>query len=77
MGPHAMADWPRTDNIEPMDLITILGFGIVTFVVVILIQRFRNNPAEDEESGQGVDQEDDVLRAIRSMKKDRSSQGED
>ena len=58
---------PAGNNVQ-LDLVTILGVGIVAFVAIGLYRHSRGSAVE--ENGRLVDERRDVHRAIKSMRKD-------
>lgn len=55
------------------DFVNVVAFGVLAFVAFLLYRRNRATAADEEEDNLAVDQQRDVLRAIKSMKKDRES----
>ena len=58
----------KGSNVQ-LDLVTFIGFGVVAVAAIVLRRHFRGD-AVVEEDGRLVGQRRDVLRAIKSMRKD-------
>ena len=59
----------QKENNVQFDLVTIIGICVVVCAALVLRRHFRSGPAL-EEDGRLVGQRRDVLRAIKSMRKD-------
>lgn len=51
------------------DFVNLVAFGVLAFAAFLLYRRNRAAAADEEEDNVAVDQQQDVLRAIKSMKK--------
>lgn len=56
------------NNVQ-FDFVTILGFGVLAFGAIFLYRHYRGGAVAEEDSI-AASQRQDVLRAIKSMRKD-------
>ena len=51
------------------DLVNALGLGVLAFAAILLLRHYRGDPAAEQDD-LAAGQRRDVLRAIKSMRKD-------
>ena len=52
-----------------LDLVNVIGFGVLAFAAILLLRHYRGDPAAEQDD-LAAGQRRDVLRAIKSMRKD-------
>ena len=57
----------KGNNVQ-FDFVTIFGFGVLVFAALLLYRHLRGGDAEEDDLA--VSQRRDVLKAIKSMRKD-------